>query len=544
MVSSSLNFRQKSNTLKRPIRRVALSCIQCRSRKLKCDATLPNCERCLANGKTWEYQKTRCGGRPRRPVTIPLQPVTDDDLPLVEDRAVSPWSWGKDSGTTAAYVSNSRTSSESGTTVSSAQSIADSFEFMSRLESTTSTILHLTQVQIDQLLTGYFVYFHVAHPCVLPRSSLQCRLIAEPVASDVSLLVLLYISSIFTPTKRAGSAPGTLDPYYVQALVLQSIAVYASNEPERARSLLHEAIQSALSIGMHKAEFTSQHGRGDAILEESWRRTWWTVYTTDAHIAGSTHSYPTQTGAVHITADLPCEEQQYESGNIPIPATLRSYSMREFGEVDFSSFAQLIGFTLGIYRALATRRMDDIENAKVTAKNADTVMTAWCSLLPASKRRILREDGSVDELLFKVNILMHTYITDIHRQLSNFKYFSIESVPQCVAPHPPESNDSIKDEAHIHTAKVLYSTDKLNSLLTLPAHVTSYTPFIICMITLTTIAQLFACRYIFQEPKLSLERGKTRLNVGVLKLTGEAWHSEQRVPRHGHHRERDVEPER
>jgi hypothetical protein len=94
--------------------------------------------------------------------------------------------------------------------------------------------------------------------------------------------------------------------------------------------------------------------------------------------------------------------------NIPPPATLRSYGVREFTDTEFSSFAQLIGFTLGVNRALATRRIDDIENAKVTAENADTAMTAWCSLLPSSKRRILRDDGSVDELLFKANILMHT----------------------------------------------------------------------------------------------------------------------------------------
>jgi hypothetical protein len=96
--------------------------------------------------------------------------------------------------------------------------------------------------------------------------------------------------------------------------------------------------------------------------------------------------------------------------NIPSPATLRSYDVREFSDHEFSSFAQLIGFTKGINQALATRRLDDIESAKATAEKADTAMTAWCSLLPASKRRILREDGSVDELLFKANILMHTWV--------------------------------------------------------------------------------------------------------------------------------------
>lgn len=38
------------------------------------------------------------------------------------------------------------------------------------------------------------------------------------------------------------------------------------------------------------------------------------IYITDAHIAGSTHTFPTETGTVQMTTDLPCEEQHYESG--------------------------------------------------------------------------------------------------------------------------------------------------------------------------------------------------------------------------------------
>lgn len=108
------------------------------------------------------------------------------------------------------------------------------------------------------------------------------------------------------------------------------------------------------------------------------------------------------------------------------------------------------------------------------------------------------------------------------------KYSAIESVSKCAPPPPPESNDSIKGEAHIHTAKVLFAVEKLNGLLTLPTRFSTHTPFIICMIANMTIAHLSACRYIFQEPKLSLERDKIRLNMGVLKMLGEFWPAGQR----------------
>lgn len=341
--------------------------------------------------------------------------------------------------------------------------------------------------------------------------------------------------------------------------MLYCVTVYWCNDHERARELLDEAINGAFMLGMHQKEFATQYGLGDSVLEESWRRTWWQIYVTDAHISGSTHTYMGLAAKFPSTAELPCEEQCYESGvsafcrhmepptdlskNIPIPTTLKNYDTREFSDIEFSSFAQLIGFTQGIIRVLVTRRLNDPESAKAICASADTMMTAWCSLLPASKRRILRDDGSVDELLFKAMILMHTYvkpipfkvpltlpsyIVDLHRQLSTLKYSPIENVSMCAPPPPPESNDAIKEEAHIHTAKVLFAVEKLNGLLTLPTRFSTHTPFIICMIANMTIAHLSACRYVFQEPKLSLERDKIRLNMGVLKMLGEFWPAGQR----------------
>jgi hypothetical protein len=38
------------------------------------------------------------------------------------------------------------------------------------------------------------------------------------------------------------------------------------------------------------------------------------IYITDARIAGSTYTFPSQTSDVEVTTGLPCEEQHYESG--------------------------------------------------------------------------------------------------------------------------------------------------------------------------------------------------------------------------------------
>lgn len=100
----------------------------------------------------------------------------------------------------------------------------------------------------------------------------------------------------------------------VQALLLYSIAVYWSNDPDHGTVLLDEAIQMAVELGMNRKEFPVQHGNNNPVLEESWRRTWWLLYITDAHIAGSTHVFPFRTNNIDKTVDLPCEEHEYDSG--------------------------------------------------------------------------------------------------------------------------------------------------------------------------------------------------------------------------------------
>ncbi|KAL1611958.1 hypothetical protein SLS60_000181 [Paraconiothyrium brasiliense] len=356
---------------------------------------------------------------------------------------------------------------------------------------------------------------------------------------DFVLPVILYIGSIFarsvdsTPLAEAAAeamkagwdspAGFVPNPYFIQALMLYSIAVYWCDEPERGREFLDEAINGAFILGMHQRDFAEQNGNGDPVLEESWRRTWWQMHVTDVHIAGSTHTFQGLSVKLPITTDLPCEEQCYETGLIPLPASLKNYDIREFSDMEFSSFAHLIGFTQGISRVLATRRHNNPADIKLTCANADTMMTAWCSLLPAPKRRLLRDDGSVDELLFKAKILMYTYIVDLHRQLSTLYASGIEPISKCAPTPPAASNKTIKEDAHIHTAKVLFAIEKFNSLLTLPIRFSTQTPFIVCMIANMTIAHLSACRYVYREPRLSLERDKIRLKMGVLKMLGEFW---------------------
>lgn len=125
------------------------------------------------------------------------------------------------------------------------------------------------------------------------------------------------ISTLATNGNGNGSGSAMFTGFDVQAVLLFSIAIYWGNEPEKSMTLLDRAIAMALQLGMPSKEFACSNGDNDPLLEECWRRTWWQIYMTDAHIAGSTSTYPFRTSGMEMTVDLPCDEDAYESGVSP-----------------------------------------------------------------------------------------------------------------------------------------------------------------------------------------------------------------------------------
>jgi hypothetical protein len=88
---------------------------------------------------------------------------------------------------------------------------------------------------------------------------------------------------------------------------------------------------------------------------------------------------------------------------------LEDYDHREFAtdeDAGFSSYAYLIGLLRSLDLSIfgVSRHLES--NVKNICMNTDESIAAWVSLLPKEKRRLFREDGSFDELLFKANSLM------------------------------------------------------------------------------------------------------------------------------------------
>jgi hypothetical protein len=79
-------------------------------------------------------------------------------------------------------------------------------------------------------------------------------------------------------------------------------------------------------------------------------------------------------------------------------------------DTDFSSFAYLIGLIRTLDQIIIGIPRISEDNMKVLTTNADAGIAAWLSLLSKPKRKLFREDGTLDELMFKANMLIQMYV--------------------------------------------------------------------------------------------------------------------------------------
>src|SRR2546421_428854 len=134
--------------------------------------------------------------------------------------------------------------------------------------------------------------FNPAHPFVVPPQFYGSNPSAVPSHLQT---VLRFIGSHFVP----GGCPNPLrfaavtamsdvvpaDGYKVQSLLLLSMGLFARFEQVPGVEALQTATDLALRLGMNHATFASFHSQGNEVLEESWRRTWWNLYTVDGLVS-------------------------------------------------------------------------------------------------------------------------------------------------------------------------------------------------------------------------------------------------------------------
>lgn len=300
-----------------------------------------------------------------------------------------------------------------------------------------------------QLLTA-LSFFHKAHPYVLPRYYFLARRDSDPDSLRYLLPMMQYVGSLyaqdFSSSELRAIAFNQLDMpgippngFTVQALLLMAISMHAEDEIEHARITLDRAIYMALEIRMNSRTFANMER--EPVLAESWRRTYWGLYVTDAMFAGTgrapsfmsvsishlnINQQLTQTRLYTIEAnvELPCEEVDYDGVRytyfnifneletdfaqiIPRPRTLSEYEARDFEDEEpvFSSFTYLIDLIriMGSILGIDNINGKDLEPA---VANADAMLVNWKLHLPREKQGVVDRNEEVDEILFAAHNLL------------------------------------------------------------------------------------------------------------------------------------------
>lgn len=176
----------------------------------------------------------------------------------------------------------------------------------------------------ERCIDSFYRYFHGSHPFVLPREHLLP--LANGTALDPLMAVIRWVGSLFIDVGK--SRPSLYDDamrllddlsfpqdgFKVQAMMLSIVALDGCCENTKAAELLGRTETLALQIGLNKGHFASLNGRGNPVLEESWRRTWWDLFIIDGMIAGVHRMTNFLLYDIPTDVNLPCEESQYFAG--------------------------------------------------------------------------------------------------------------------------------------------------------------------------------------------------------------------------------------
>merc|ERR1711939_1154926 len=143
----------------------------------------------------------------------------------------------------------------------------------------------------DDLIDLFYKHFHPAHPFIIPRKTYidSPLTLPKPLRAVIHYLASHYVpgtnqNALETAAKGIFSDDVPDDGYRVQGLLLYAMTCFSRFTQEEGAKALEQAIDIALRIGMKRQSFAIQHGRNDPTIQESWRRTWWSLFIVEATV--------------------------------------------------------------------------------------------------------------------------------------------------------------------------------------------------------------------------------------------------------------------
>ncbi|KAK8016346.1 hypothetical protein PG993_014535 [Apiospora rasikravindrae] len=485
----------------RPAVRVSLACVQCRSKHIKCDATLPACKRCTNEGKSCFYAKSRRGIRDQkkrslvldRPVAIPTRRSIE---PEAQVPAVNPGCNVED-GNLMGWAPSTR--------------ITPGSEAPGK----------------NTPLDTYYTCFHAAHPFILPKQFLMIQAITDPSSTHFLLMAINYIGSLYMPETRsdelgnaayaAACASLPMTPQSVQGLLIMSLAAFGNASFTYYSGWLHRATAMAQELGMHKKAFATT--APDPVVAESYRRTYWGLYWLDVcHNLFETKVLCDIPGDV----DLPCEEWEYESGNIPHPITLAHYEVHSaLGTAEFSSMAYLVDlcritatYVLGYHSAPEDKKERLFERA-------DSLIYDWTLKVPTWKLDLVNSEGSSNIVLQQAWFLAHNSRLLVRESVARNNLSLKESCSLGPSAGPSVGARKAKCFGWQAINAEIQAANQMLALFRKPVDLKHFSPLLVASIRRMALVYLDAC--VFQGLDTPVYREKLGMLTRILSVHGQVW---------------------
>lgn len=503
-VSSHDSPEPKSNsrTTKAAIR-VSLACVQCRSKHVKCDAMMPACLRCKVEDKPCFYAKSRRGIRdPKKRSLISDKPPTLPDnapsiqLPKVPSIHIPSQYLGDaipDWNIHSKHFSISPTSEE------------------------------------NMFLNAYYTYFHQSHPVLPPKRFFLRHLESDPDSMHFLVFVINFVGSTYLSHTScddlrdaafaAASGPLPMTAKSVQGLFILSIVAMGEAKFEYHMGWANRAVSMAVEIGMHRKTFAD--AASDPVVAESYRRTYWGLYFLEVGRWFSDGASAAPLYEIATDVELPCEEWEYESGNIPRPVSLVEYELRNnLGNQKFSSFAYLVD----LYKISATLVLPYVEaeeKRKADFDRADSLICDWLIKVPKWKMELTDGDGVADLVLFHgVYLAQHNRLL-LRQSFLRQAFHLRQTFPLGPASGPHQHAQKVKGFGWNAIPVDVQAANAVCDLFRLPAPIKNLSPMLIYQLVRVALAYLDAC--VFLGLDTPQNREKLNLVGHIIEIHGETW---------------------
>lgn len=547
-----------------------LACIACRRRHLKCNGQMPVCKRCQDSGNECSYQQSRRGYKgPRK---IEKETGTGDEnspntgpagnLTKTPSTAIS-GPWTPSAMTRLDFASMGEAFSigpfseslprpytlpqelyQTTETVSSAgQSLPlddgqrrelaldSQHNAINQVANNTSTTSSDPPDEGDETLMDiFYANFHCAHPFALPQRLHRAKPTLQP---PVLKSVILFVASHFIPgfsqdslrnaAENITSDRVPADGFKVQGLLLFGMSLFARCEQELALTIIDQAIDLALNLGMNFKTFAITHGMANPVIEESWRRTWWELYMVDG-ILSSLNSIHHTFRLQHVQTDvpLPCEESDYAECK-----TITAFrSQQDF--LDRAFAAEPYNYSSEAYKIEAVRLLGKVVNIStdIVSPNDEQVESLDASLanfilsIPPEKRYATERDGKCDEVLFSAYNLIDSALIALHRPRSTLTFIQNHYPTHCTRPEAIRAPISAYE---VHTAKALKAANSISQAMALRTPLSKHSPCFVCATLLSAIVHLPAYSVEMDMERASAIKERLQLTINALNSIGEVW---------------------